>query len=120
MPGTCCPVCRGPVTLGRRGRPSVYCSRACQAKAYRARKAADVAGGPMSDRQAARRAAFHAALVIENALAGGWETLDRYGIDRPRVEAALNTLCAELERRAGAPAREETPATVTEPATPAV
>ena len=93
-----CPVCGGPVAARPRGRPGVYCSRACQAKAYRARKAEGE--GPMSARQAARLAAFHAALAIENALAGGWETLDRYGADRPRVEAALAELRAELERRA--------------------
>lgn len=33
-----CPVCRGPVRSSGRGRRPVYCSRACQARAYRARK----------------------------------------------------------------------------------
>lgn len=33
-----CAVCGNPTTAGRRGRPALYCSRSCQAKAYRARK----------------------------------------------------------------------------------
>ncbi|MFJ5259971.1 hypothetical protein ACIQAC_05780 [Streptomyces sp. NPDC088387] len=33
-----CAVCGGPTAPTGRGRPPVYCSRACQAKAYRARK----------------------------------------------------------------------------------
>lgn len=95
-----CPECGRPVAGRMRGRPRVYCSRACQAKAYRARKKADGGDGAMSNRHAARRAAWHAAVAIEAALAAGWDTLDRYGPDRPRIEAALNDLCAELERRA--------------------
>lgn len=96
-----CAVCGEAVPVRKRGRPAVYCSRACQARAYRARKAADAAPGPMGVREARRLAAYHAGLVVETALANGWETLDRYGADRPRVEDALNELCAELDRRAG-------------------
>jgi hypothetical protein len=73
----------------------------------------------MSGREAARRAAFHAAAVIESALANGWETLDRYGADRPRVQAALNELRAELDRRARprpGGRRDETTENVTETA----
>jgi len=33
-----CPVCRGPVRSSLRGRRPIYCSRACQARAYRSRK----------------------------------------------------------------------------------
>ena len=33
-----CPVCRGPIRPSPRGRRPIYCSRACQARAYRARK----------------------------------------------------------------------------------
>lgn len=33
-----CPGCRGPVTRSSRGRPRTYCSRACQQRAYRARR----------------------------------------------------------------------------------
>lgn len=33
-----CPVCRGPVRSTGRGRRPVYCSRACQARAYRSRR----------------------------------------------------------------------------------
>ncbi|MFB4318791.1 hypothetical protein ACA361_32360 [Actinomadura sp. 21ATH] len=64
----------------------------------------------MSGREAARWAASHASLAIENALANGWETLDRYGADRPRVQAALNDLVAELARRAGPVAALPSPA----------
>jgi hypothetical protein len=102
-----CAVCGGSVPAREQGRPAVYCSRSCQARAYRARKAGQ---RPMSGREAARLAAFHAGLVIESALAGGWETLDRYGDDRPRVEAALAELCTELERRAQGAGRGRTDA----------
>ncbi|GAA2716183.1 TetR/AcrR family transcriptional regulator [Actinoplanes palleronii] len=33
-----CRVCRGPLRPPERGRPPLYCSRACQARAYRSRK----------------------------------------------------------------------------------
>ncbi len=33
-----CPGCRGPVAQTPRGRPRTYCSRACQQRAYRARR----------------------------------------------------------------------------------
>lgn len=95
-----CAVCGEPVPTRKRGRPAVYCSRSCQAKAYRVRKAKQRPDGGMSSRQAARLAAFHAGLILEAALADGWEALDRYGADRSRVEAALRELRAELERRA--------------------
>lgn len=39
-----CQVCRAPVTVTGRGRPALYCSRGCQARAYRRRRAA--ATGP--------------------------------------------------------------------------
>lgn len=60
MPGAC-PVCGDPVETRPRGRPSVYCSRACQAKAYRTRKA-DGAAGAVGEREAARLAALRAEL----------------------------------------------------------
>ncbi|GAA4053947.1 hypothetical protein [Actinomadura miaoliensis] len=75
-----CAVCGGPVPVKRRGRPSVYCSRACQAKAYRARKAE---GAPMSEWEAARLAAWHTVVAIDAALADGRVVLGRYGSDRP-------------------------------------
>jgi hypothetical protein len=40
---TACPICQGPVPQPARGRPRAYCSRACQAKGYRARAAASAA-----------------------------------------------------------------------------
>ncbi|MFI6512508.1 TetR/AcrR family transcriptional regulator [Streptosporangium sp. NPDC050855] len=36
--GSSCRVCRAPLPAATRGRPPVYCSRACQARAYRRRK----------------------------------------------------------------------------------
>lgn len=124
--GTRCGTCGGPVSVRGRGRPAKFCSAACKARAYRARRARKASGaaggaaggagpdGVMSGPAAARLAAFHAAAAIESALANGWETLDRYGEDRPRVEAALNDLRAELDRRAREPAAA-TPATVAPP-----
>lgn len=54
------------------------------------------------DRAAAERAAcLRAASALETNLANGWETLDMYGPDRPLVEAALNRLVDELDRRGG-------------------
>lgn len=93
-----CEVCGGPLPVRRRGRPAVYCSQACRARAYRARRSA---GAPMGEREAARLAAWEAAQVVEAALAEGRLGLDRYGADRPRVETALGALTAELRRRAG-------------------
>lgn len=55
----------------------------------------------MDKRTAKREACFRAAMVIETALAGGWETLDRYGDDREKVEDALNELMASLINRSG-------------------
>lgn len=40
--------------------------------------------------------------MLETALGGGWEELDMYGEDRAKVEAALQELVAELDRRGGA------------------
>jgi hypothetical protein len=34
---SCCEICSWPITLNRNGRPRVYCSEACRAKAYRNR-----------------------------------------------------------------------------------
>lgn len=63
----------------------------------------------MDKREAKREACDRAASVIETALAGGWEVLDKYGEDRPKVENALNELVAELEARAaGRPRKVET------------
>jgi hypothetical protein len=43
---TACPICQGPVPQPARGRPRAYCSRACQAKGYRARAAAAAVSVP--------------------------------------------------------------------------
>ncbi len=55
----------------------------------------------MTRTEARQEACFRAALVIETALEGGWETLDRYGDDRELVEAELNKLAASLLKRSG-------------------
>jgi DNA-binding SARP family transcriptional activator len=44
-PGRPCQVCGQPVATAATGRPRSYCSRACQARAYRARKQAGLSGG---------------------------------------------------------------------------
>ncbi|WP_405056529.1 TetR/AcrR family transcriptional regulator [Kribbella sp. NBC_01505] len=49
-----CRVCGQPLSPPERGRRPVYCSRACQAKAYRARRT-PVAEVPESDRRTERR-----------------------------------------------------------------
>ena len=49
-----CRVCRGPVRPSPRGRRPIYCSRACQARAYRARKNPPVPA-PTSPELAGRR-----------------------------------------------------------------
>ncbi|WP_433788932.1 TetR/AcrR family transcriptional regulator [Actinoplanes sp. CA-252034] len=43
---TSCRVCRGPLREAGRGRRPVYCSRACQARAYRARRTPPIPGPP--------------------------------------------------------------------------
>lgn len=54
----------------------------------------------MDKRTAKSRAYGHVANVIGQALADGWETLDMYGADRGVVEAAIEEVSAEMERRA--------------------
>lgn len=49
-----CPVCREPVRPSARGRRPVYCSRACQARAYRARRNPPVPA-PVEPEPAGRR-----------------------------------------------------------------
>lgn len=56
----------------------------------------------MNRPEAKRAACRRAASVLETALGGGWEQLDMYGADRPKVEAALQELITELDRRGGA------------------
>jgi AcrR family transcriptional regulator len=51
---TGCPVCRGPLRPPARGRRPVYCSRACQARAYRSRRNPP-APAPAAPEPAARR-----------------------------------------------------------------
>lgn len=53
----------------------------------------------MNKRQAKAAAYARVASVIGSALSGGWGVLDGYGEDRPKVEAALNELMVEFDRR---------------------
>ncbi|MEU9120905.1 TetR/AcrR family transcriptional regulator [Streptomyces sp. NPDC048506] len=57
MTGPACRMCRTSVTPAGRGRPALYCSRSCQAKAYRRRKQAPAttAGRPAASAAQARR-----------------------------------------------------------------
>ncbi len=55
----------------------------------------------MNRSEAKRAACRRAASALETALGGGWEQLDMYGSDRSKVEAALQDLIAELDRRGG-------------------
>jgi hypothetical protein len=60
---------------------------------------------PMSRAEARRRAAFHAALVLETALGGGWDSLDQYGEEgRELVEREIGAIIDRLEARAQPPA----------------
>ncbi|MFD9890406.1 TetR/AcrR family transcriptional regulator [Amycolatopsis sp. NPDC059027] len=48
-------MCRTPLPTGERGRPPTYCSRSCQAKAYRQRKNPPVPAPPERDTRSPRR-----------------------------------------------------------------
>ncbi|SNY36986.1 DNA-binding transcriptional regulator, AcrR family [Paractinoplanes atraurantiacus] len=50
-----CQVCRGPLRPSPRGRRPVYCSRACQARAYRSRRNPPVPAGPDPEPDGRRR-----------------------------------------------------------------
>lgn len=56
----------------------------------------------MDRRKAKRAACFSAALALDTALAGGWDSLDtRYGEEgAEKVRECISEIIAELERRA--------------------
>lgn len=123
---TTCPVCGGPVTARPRGRPSVYCSRACQAKAYRARKA--TTGGEHSSTERPAGAQALADVLWRDVLTLVAAARDQGGTGDAETAAAaaaarrgLADLIALARQPAGvhatsdAPAsRDETPAPVTQ------
>ena len=55
----------------------------------------------MDRRKAKREACFSAALALDNALAGGWDSLDeRYGEEgADKVRDCITELIVELQRR---------------------
>ncbi|TMR88601.1 hypothetical protein [Nonomuraea basaltis] len=57
----------------------------------------------MDRRTAKREACFRAALALDNALSGGWESLDEsYGKeDADKIREAINEIVAELTKRGG-------------------
>ncbi|MGA4995880.1 hypothetical protein [Nonomuraea bangladeshensis] len=56
----------------------------------------------MDKRRIKREACFRAAMALDTALAGGWDTLDElYGKDADKVRDAINEIVTELKRRAG-------------------
>jgi hypothetical protein len=57
----------------------------------------------MNRREAKREACFRASLALDNALAGGWDSLDeRYGEDgAERVRDCIAEIVSELQRRGG-------------------
>lgn len=56
----------------------------------------------LTKRTAKNEACFRAAMALENALEGGWETMDKYGEDgRVMVVDGVQQIITELLRRAG-------------------
>ncbi|MET8006246.1 hypothetical protein [Nonomuraea glycinis] len=57
----------------------------------------------MNKRQIKREACFRASLALDNALAGGWDSLDdTYGEeDADKVRDAITEIVAELAKRGG-------------------
>jgi hypothetical protein len=121
---TTCPVCGGLVATRPRGRPGVYCSRSCQAKAYRARKAGGEhprAGGP-ADAQALADTLWRDVLALV-AAARGRSDAETATAAATAARQGLTDLIALARPAAGidtadataAPARrDETPAPVTQ------
>jgi AcrR family transcriptional regulator len=131
--GRSCRVCGAPVVVSGRGRPPLYCSRGCQARAYRRRRraAAPVAATavPETDARSAKRqrvaeavwrvAAEHgleAASMRRIADAAGMSlrmVQYQYGSKHDLLLDALRRLHAENERQA----RGRIPAGTTDPRT---
>jgi len=60
------------------------------------------APGRMTRAQVRAAAARAAAMALEGALSGGWESLDRFGPDERRVVDAIGAIAARLHRTADA------------------
>lgn len=112
-----CRVCRSPLPAAGRGRPPAYCSRACQAKAYRRRKNPPVPSAAAPRRPGRRRqiaeALWHiaaergldAASMREIAVEAGVSLrVVQYHFDSKHdlLLAALGMLHVDNERRARA------------------
>ncbi|MEU0836436.1 TetR/AcrR family transcriptional regulator [Streptomyces sp. NPDC005969] len=89
-----CASCGRVLEPADRGRPRLYCSRACQARAYRARRAETPAGAPESD-DGARH------LTVERIVRAGIVVADAEGLDAlsmRRVAMELGTGAMSLYR----------------------
>lgn len=84
-PGSVCRMCRTALAPSERGRPALYCSRSCQAKAYRRRKQAPP---PAAERPTATGAQAHRRRQIAEAL---W----RIAAERGLHAASLREVAAE-------------------------
>jgi hypothetical protein len=92
-----CPVCRGAVPPTRGPRPRRYCSRACQAKAYRERQAATAATSVASvDEQAAvaRYAGISSRAVADLLATAAQRTAEALSAQRTADESDLETLAS--------------------------
>ncbi|MER8100881.1 TetR/AcrR family transcriptional regulator [Kitasatospora sp. NPDC094016] len=89
-----CASCGKGLEPADRGRPRLYCSRACQARAYRARRAEDPADVPVADDGAPH-------LTVERIVRAGIVVADTEGLDAlsmRRVAAELGTGTMSLYR----------------------
>jgi hypothetical protein len=107
MTGQTCSVCGTTLSGGGRGRPSVYCSRACQAKAYRDRKNAQSDDG----RGEAARTARAAAAELASAALGLVELVEATEVQPEMAAASKATAQRALDTLMGLAlaARDETP-----------
>ncbi|MFF2659772.1 TetR/AcrR family transcriptional regulator [Kitasatospora sp. NPDC058032] len=89
-----CASCGRALEPAERGRPRIYCSRACQARGYRARRAEAPAGVPEGD-EGARH------LTVERIVRAGIAVADAEGLDAlsmRRVATELGTGAMSLYR----------------------
>jgi hypothetical protein len=97
-----CPVCGGQVTARPRGRPGVYCSRACQAKAYRARKAGEAGAGEVARARELAVEVGQAARALAGLVSAGQPWPQGLQAAQATAHTALAELTA-LARRVAAP-----------------
>jgi hypothetical protein len=107
MTGQTCSVCGTTLSSGGRGRPSVYCSRACQAKAYRDRRSARSDG----ERGESARTARTAAAELAAAALGLVELVEATEAQPEAAAARQATAQRALDTLMGLAlaARDETP-----------